>query len=916
MQADTSPSDGDARNTLEEPNQDQKALYSNFWDNLLSRIQQEALSGQETQAWQMLFLHLSNTFLIKVVEEGEDWIFWVGVGSEKQLIWLRSFGPPSLDPFLSSLVGQKARTRFIPVEEILETTTVPQNSDHSNNNGDRAPAITPEPREKTSEDDESQKASRMWAAALGQLQMEMPKAAFNTWVRDAVLVSFDNGRFVIGVNNAYARDWLKSRLDSTIIRLLTGMMNRTITVDYMVVSPDNLALTDESNDLTDRTESLVEEDGDGSEEDLLRIISEELDVALREVFVDLNQIVNTPAYLLRHLPFDGPDVISLVIGIRQERYLKTMRGAHRKSTGSDDRRWDGSFSTTIHEILRWTGISRSTYFNILKTREFGKHIRQPQPFRFQLTCYVPLTPVDAFALFKYLLDTGVRENPIDVLKECVENLDPGDVWQLYPPPGPEEMTDEMAELFPLNEVHTVRSVVDRAVGNIYHDKELLRRVNSLSEELEARLLADNIQNNWYFFLKHMPELKARIGMMVLYVRSLGFYNRKKRIIPESVTLENASPVLAKVLKLSSTKSFDRWFPKSSNRGRKRLEYELAAEATQDDHDYEAGKQDLVARFIQRTGITGVPGNTCDWQLKVAYLDPLTDGDQLLYDELHQAISSLASACYGDEDVCEETKAILGETIQWLTETQTTVGRKNDKSGLRLKNKNDNSGRAQVVQKDNFGPPSGWQKDNFGPLNDILGLANFGQNDNSEPPAWNLNDKNGHLKVLRVLNICLNLISKISSLQTTRAEARSFIPSRWEVGGDLPSKFPFENLIKKITKKDVREDLAEIGEKGVFSLLSWLFYAASPVQGKGLNAHLIFAGNKVIDNPEEGAGGSCDRLAQLSPSAISRLMVCSLNIEGLISVDGREDWKILYEKAPPEVIIQLADWLDIPLRKTR
>ena len=38
-----------------------------------------------------------------------------------------------------------------------------------------------------------------WQATLGQLQMEMSKAAFDTWVRSAELVSHEKDTFTIGV---------------------------------------------------------------------------------------------------------------------------------------------------------------------------------------------------------------------------------------------------------------------------------------------------------------------------------------------------------------------------------------------------------------------------------------------------------------------------------------------------------------------------------------------------------------------------------------------------------------------------------------------------------------------------------------------------------------------------------------------
>jgi chromosomal replication initiator protein len=78
------------------------------------------------------------------------------------------------------------------------------------------------------------KAEQAWQAAVGQLQMEMPKAAYDTWVRDADLIAYEDGVFMIGVANAYARDWLESRLTSTLTRMLTGIMNRTCAVRFSV----------------------------------------------------------------------------------------------------------------------------------------------------------------------------------------------------------------------------------------------------------------------------------------------------------------------------------------------------------------------------------------------------------------------------------------------------------------------------------------------------------------------------------------------------------------------------------------------------------------------------------------------------------------------------------------------------------
>jgi chromosomal replication initiator protein len=77
-------------------------------------------------------------------------------------------------------------------------------------------------------------AKQAWQSVLGQLQMEMPKASFDTWVRDTYPLSYDKGELTIGVPNAYARDWLDSRLASTVSRLLVGVMNSNVAVNFVV----------------------------------------------------------------------------------------------------------------------------------------------------------------------------------------------------------------------------------------------------------------------------------------------------------------------------------------------------------------------------------------------------------------------------------------------------------------------------------------------------------------------------------------------------------------------------------------------------------------------------------------------------------------------------------------------------------
>jgi chromosomal replication initiator protein len=88
-------------------------------------------------------------------------------------------------------------------------------------------------------------AEHAWQATLGQLQLEMSKASFDTWVSCAEYLGYDEetGCFTIGVKNAYARDWLDDRLSAKIGRILTGMLGNTVTTEIKVGSTNTADLS-------------------------------------------------------------------------------------------------------------------------------------------------------------------------------------------------------------------------------------------------------------------------------------------------------------------------------------------------------------------------------------------------------------------------------------------------------------------------------------------------------------------------------------------------------------------------------------------------------------------------------------------------------------------------------------------------
>lgn len=77
-------------------------------------------------------------------------------------------------------------------------------------------------------------ANEIWHATLGELQLQMPKATFDTWVRPTHAISYRDGEMIVGVHSSYAKDWLENRLHTTILRTLTGIVGRTVHVHYVV----------------------------------------------------------------------------------------------------------------------------------------------------------------------------------------------------------------------------------------------------------------------------------------------------------------------------------------------------------------------------------------------------------------------------------------------------------------------------------------------------------------------------------------------------------------------------------------------------------------------------------------------------------------------------------------------------------
>lgn len=80
-----------------------------------------------------------------------------------------------------------------------------------------------------------------WLAAQGQLELQMNRNAYNTWVRDCKFVSFADGVYTLGVKSNYVRAWLEEKLYRAIKFSLSSIYNEQVDVCFIIVDEAEMA---------------------------------------------------------------------------------------------------------------------------------------------------------------------------------------------------------------------------------------------------------------------------------------------------------------------------------------------------------------------------------------------------------------------------------------------------------------------------------------------------------------------------------------------------------------------------------------------------------------------------------------------------------------------------------------------------
>ncbi len=80
-------------------------------------------------------------------------------------------------------------------------------------------------------------AEEAWNIAYSQLELQLDRASFNTWLRETQFLAFENGVYIIGTRNSYARDMLQHRLYRNIERVLRDVCQQPVEVRFEVHKP-------------------------------------------------------------------------------------------------------------------------------------------------------------------------------------------------------------------------------------------------------------------------------------------------------------------------------------------------------------------------------------------------------------------------------------------------------------------------------------------------------------------------------------------------------------------------------------------------------------------------------------------------------------------------------------------------------
>ena len=80
------------------------------------------------------------------------------------------------------------------------------------------------------------RATEVWRAVLGDLSLQVPRPAYDTWLRGTVAYAWRDDVLYVAVPTAFALEWLERRMYPTIVAAARKVLGYSVDVRLRVVA--------------------------------------------------------------------------------------------------------------------------------------------------------------------------------------------------------------------------------------------------------------------------------------------------------------------------------------------------------------------------------------------------------------------------------------------------------------------------------------------------------------------------------------------------------------------------------------------------------------------------------------------------------------------------------------------------------
>ena len=77
-------------------------------------------------------------------------------------------------------------------------------------------------------------SNELWRAALGEIELQVSKANFKTWLQNTSIVDKNGGVVVVSVPNSFTKEWLENKYHKFILRSLRNLESDIKEVVYQI----------------------------------------------------------------------------------------------------------------------------------------------------------------------------------------------------------------------------------------------------------------------------------------------------------------------------------------------------------------------------------------------------------------------------------------------------------------------------------------------------------------------------------------------------------------------------------------------------------------------------------------------------------------------------------------------------------